>query len=235
MTDSDPTSPSLTVTERMQRLIDLWQARNDKRAAFLACYQLMTANMLDAINNGEFNDAEWVYSLLHHFAEYYFRALESYEQGDLATPSTWRQTFEAANQPGTLTLQNLLLGINAHINYDLTFTLVDMLEPEWWELSSEERQGRYDDHCQVNAVIQRTIDSVQDNILEPGAPLLQLADRLLGSADEWFVSRLISHWRETVWHNAQRMLEACDADEKQQVRLEIEREALERARLILHV
>ena len=32
----------------------------------------------------------------------------------------------AASQTETLVLQNLLLGINAHINYDLVLTLVEM-------------------------------------------------------------------------------------------------------------
>ncbi len=235
MPQPEPISSSIPVTRRMQQLIDRWQAQNDRRAAFLACYHIMTANMLEAIDSGEFNDPEWVYSLLQRFAEYYFQALDRYEQDDPATPRVWRQTFDAANQPGTLTLQNLLLGINAHINYDLTFTLVDMLQPEWWELSPEERFGRYDDHCHVNAIIRRSIDAVQDTILEPGAPLLAFADRLFGSGDEWFVSRLISGWRETVWDYARRMVEAGDADEQQRVRDEIEREALERARLILRV
>lgn len=235
MIDFESTSPPISVTQRMQRLIDLWQARNDKRAAFLACYHVMTTNMLDAINNNEFNDAGWVNSLLHHFAGYYFSALNEYERRNPATPVVWRVTFDAANQPGVLTLQNLLLGINAHINYDLTFTLVDMLEGEWRQLSPDERQGRYDDHCQVNAVIRRSIDAVQDNILEPGEPLLQLADQLFGSTDEWVISRLISGWRKTVWQSAQRLLEAADPETRQTLASEVEREALERARWILRV
>jgi Family of unknown function (DUF5995) len=231
----DLISSPIPVTERMQQLIDQWQASNDRRAAFLACYHVMTANMLTAIDQGEFNDGEWVNNLLHHFAGYYFKALDEYEQSDPATPNVWRQTFDAASQPGTLILQNLLLGINAHINYDLIFALVDMLEPEWYQLSPDERQGRYDDHCQVNDVIRRSIDTVQDTIIEPGAPLLEFADRLFGSADEWVVSRLISHWREEVWRHAQHLLEAADLDERQRLKNEIEKEALERTHLILRV
>jgi len=231
----DLDSSPLPVTERMQQLIDEWQARNDRRAAFLACYHVMTANMLAAIEQGEFNDPEWVSSWLHHFAGYYFNALDEYEQGDPTTPSVWRQTFDAASQPGTLILQNLMLGVNAHINYDLIFALVDMLEPEWYQLSSDQRQERYDDHCQVNAVIQRSIDAVQDTIIEPGDPLMEFADWLLGPTDEWAVSRLISGWRESVWQHAKSLLEAADLEERQRVKSEIEKEALERARLILRI
>lgn len=233
MSDPDLIHSPIPVTERMQRLIDAWQARNDRRAAFLACYQMMTANMLSAIDRGEFHDPNWVNALLHRFAGYYFNALDFYEANDPATPAVWRITFDVSDQPRVLILQNLLLGMNAHINYDLVFTLVDLLEPEWARLTPGERQRRYADHSHVNAVIQRTIDVVQDTIIEPDAPLMQLADILLGRADEWLVSRMIGNWREEVWAHAQSLLHAADPETRQCLTREIEQEALKRANLIL--
>jgi len=44
-----------------------------------------------------------------------------------------------------LTVQNLILGVNAHINYDLVLATADMLEPEWSQLDEERRQARHDD------------------------------------------------------------------------------------------
>jgi hypothetical protein len=221
------------VIQRMQALVDAWQAANDRRASFLGCYQMMTGNMLAAIEGGEFNDPEWVYSLLQHFAGYYFNALEGYEADDPATPAIWRQAFDSTRQPNTMVLQNLLLGMNAHINYDLTFTLVDMLEPEWAQLTPDERQGRYDDHCHVNAIIRRTIDAVQDTIIEPDIPLMDIADRLLGGVDEWIVARMITQWRDEVWEQAQCLLDCPAADERQRIQQSIEAQALERAAMIL--
>lgn len=233
MSDPDLSHSPTSVTERMQRLIDAWQARNDRRAAFLTCYRMMTANMLSAIDQGEFHDPNWVNALLHHFAGYYFNALDAYEMNDPATPAIWRQAFDVSNQPRVLILQNLLLGMNAHINYDLVFTLVDMLEPEWAILTPGERQQRYADHSHVNDVIQRTIDVVQDTIIEPDAPLMQLADILLGRADEWLVSRMIGNWREDVWGHAQSLLCAADPETRQRLTREVEQKALGRANLIL--
>jgi hypothetical protein len=221
------------VFERMQSLVDDWQATADRRAAFLSCYQMMTSNMHQAIDGGEFNDPEWVYSLLQQFAGYYFHALEAYEANQPDTPAIWRQAFDATRQPDTRTLQNLLLGMNAHINYDLIFTLVDMLEPEWAQLSSEERQGRYDDHCHVNAVIHRTIDAVQDTIIEPDEPLMELADRLMGEVDEWIVARLITQWRDEVWEQAQCLLDSPSSEERLRLQQIIEDQALRRAANIL--
>lgn len=226
MAESDP------VIERMQTLVEGWQAANDRRATFLACYQMMTRNMLAAIEGGEFNDPEWVQSLLNHFAGYYFHALEAYDADQPDTPAIWRQAFDATRQPDTRILQNLLLGMNAHINYDLVFTLVDMLEPEWTELGLDERQGRYDDHCHVNAVIRRTIDAVQDTIIEPDDPWMDLADRLMGGVDEWIVGRMITEWRDEVWEQARCLLDT-PFEERRHIQQSIESQALRRAATIL--
>jgi len=59
-------------------------------------------------------------------------------------------------------LQNLLLGVNAHVNYDLTFAVVDLLAPEWAGLSEAERRARYEDFCQVNRIIAETVDEVHE-------------------------------------------------------------------------
>lgn len=76
----------------------------------------MTRNMLAAIKSGEFNDSVWVSILLHRFADYYFDALSAYEQESEHTPAVWLRVHNAALSEDTLILQNLLLGINAHIN-----------------------------------------------------------------------------------------------------------------------
>jgi hypothetical protein len=218
----------------MRTLIEEWQASADPRAAFLSCYQLMTQGMLEAINNNEFNDQEWVYSFLHHFAEYYFTALEQYEHDSSLAPSVWQRAFDAARQPDTLVLQNLLLGINAHINYDLIFTLADVLEPDWSRLTPDERQGRYDDYTHVNKIIGSTIDTVQDTIIEPDFPVMDVFDRLLGSTDEWAVSHIINQWREEVWLQALQLLDALE-NERQDLKRQYEQQALRRASHILLV
>src|SRR4030065_45099 len=103
----------------MQTRIRQWEEASDQRAIFLTCYLMMTRNMLSAISQHEFNDAAWVDQLLHRFAEYYFVALEAYEQDPAAAPSVWRLAHNTTQDPSALALQNLLLGVNAHINYDL--------------------------------------------------------------------------------------------------------------------
>lgn len=220
------------VVTRMQGLIHNWEAAANPQAVFLSCYRLMTSNMLAAIERQEFQDSAWVDELLHHFAEYYFMALEAYEQDPPEAPLVWQLAHDTTQDPKTLPIQNLMLGVNAHINYDLVLTLVDLLGPEWDDLSDELRAARYKDYCHVNAIIAGTIDQVQDQVLEPAMPAMDLVDRLLGPFDEMLISRLINQWRETVWQYACRLLEASTEHERVFLLQQVEQEALEIGRLI---
>jgi hypothetical protein len=198
----------------MEQHIARWEAEQDARSVFLSCYRLMTLNMYQALEEGQFDDPAWVGALLEHFAGYYFIALEAYEAGDPTAPEAWQIAFEAAKQPGLSPIQHLLLGVNAHINYDLVLAEVDLLDPEWAGLTPEQRAGRQADHERVNQVIGETIDAVQDTILEPRQPRLEILDRLMGGLDEWLISRLIRHWRGEVWEAAIHFLDAPDPESR---------------------
>lgn len=217
----------------MQELATQWESAGDRRAEFLQCYTLMTANMLAGIEAGDFCDAAWVAGLLDHFAEYYFVALADYEEDSAGTPAPWRLAHDAARQDHALVVQNLLLGINAHVNYDLVLAVVDMLDADWSHLPMAQREVRYEDYTRVNHIIARTVDSVQNQIVERAAPVMKVLDAALGPADEWLASSLVSHWREHVWRRAVEMLDVEDMAERAALRRQVEAEASQRARAIL--
>lgn len=215
------------VIGRMQALVQKWEQIADQRCIFLSCYLRMTSNMLKALAQGEFHDAVWVDRLLRRFAGYYFEALDAYEQAPQTAPAVWILAHDQARRGDSPVLQKLMLGVNAHINYDLVLTLEELLQSEWSRLTPEQRLNRYADHCHVNDVIGRTIDEVQDEILEPRMPLLELIDQVLGPVDEKLVSKLISHWREQVWRNALRLLDTEDEFERSLFIREVEQAALQ--------
>jgi hypothetical protein len=156
---------STDVLEQMAALVAQWQDAGDDKALFLDCYRMMTGNVRSAIQAQEFKDQDWVGRLLTHFADYYFKALQDYQFDPDSAPQAWQLAHNAAADPHVTALQKLLLGVNAHINYDLVLTLVDLLADEWGQHSPALRQGRYADHCQINQIIGQTIDSVQDQVL----------------------------------------------------------------------
>ena len=226
------TDDQATLTQ-MTTLVEQWEAVHDRRAIFLGCYRLMTRNMLDAIRVGRFHDGAWVSRLLERFAAYYFAALARFEQDGPSTPPVWKLAFDATRDEDVTTLQHLLLGVNAHINFDLVFSLYDLLQADWVELTAEQREQRHADHELVNRIIGETTDRVQDQVVEQFSPWTDLLDKLLGPVDEWFTSQLISQWREDVWEAAVCYLEASDADTRAELHRQIEQSALERGTLML--
>jgi hypothetical protein len=219
----------INIVQKMTDQARYWEERQDKRAVFLQCYTMMSANMLDALKAQRFQDNAWVERLLHRFADYYFDALACYDCGE-EVPLVWQNVHEAAAHNKLHVLQHLLLGVNAHINYDLVLTLEEILRDEWFDLSEEMRKKRYQDHCMVNTIIAETIDKVQDDVIEEYSPIMDLVDKVFGRQDERIFISLISSWREHVWENALKLIE-CTDDVKRKYHLnKLENAVLRRSR-----
>ena len=181
--------------------------------------------MLEAIDDQYFEDHIWVNTLLQHFAEYYFRGLNP--QGHKKNiPEVWKQVHGLTQNKKLHSIQYLLIGVNAHINYDLVLTLYDILHPEWTLLQEDQKRCRFQDHCRVNDVITATIDKVQDEILLVEDPKMGLLDTGMGRLDEFLISQLIADWRDEVWDNAQQMMKISEPDELEQFRKSLEEDVL---------
>ena len=221
------------ILSRMQHQADRWEQSGDRRMLFLRCYFLMTQNMHRAIQEGQFRDGIWAERLLQRFAAYYFHALDLFDRDDPGTPAVWRQVHEAAANPRLHALQHVLLGINAHINYDLVLALYDEMHPELPALKREGFDLRQSDHNLVNQIIAETIDTVQDQVLEPHSGMLALVDALMGRADEWILSQMITGWRSEVWQEACAMLDTENPEQRERHRLQLEENVLKKAEAIL--
>lgn len=194
--------------DRMVELASSWERAGDRRAVFADAYSRMTESMLAAIDRREFEDERWVSRLLDRFADYYFNAVDAWDH-DADCPLVWCDAFAACDHNDLHMLQVLFLGINAHINHDLVFALGDVLD-DWDRLDATTRLRREVDHRNVNLVIARTVDVVQDEVVDPRSPMLGFLDDIFAGLDEWLFSLLISGWRSDVWDQAQRLLMAPD-------------------------
>lgn len=90
-------------------------ATANPRGYFAALYRQVTLEVRRGITAGDFDDGARMSTFDAAFANRYFTAYES------SPPPTrsWRVTFGAVSSSPLIVLQNLLLGINAHINLDL--------------------------------------------------------------------------------------------------------------------
>jgi len=194
---STPFASVADVDERLARTESYLRERGDRRAVFLTVYSRMTATVRDAIDDGAFIDSEWAASYLVAFAERYRRALVAFERRAFESlPRPWVIAFAAAARGETLVAQDALLGINAHITYDLTYTLGDVgIDPD--------RDAKRADHDRINAVLARLVQTAQDALVEAYAAIgIAGIDRLLDPLDDRLALLGLKGVREFAWRNA---------------------------------
>jgi len=169
----------------------------DRRSVFLTVYTTMTANVQSGIQSGFFTDPDWVREYVITFAEYYRRAAVAFECRDFeSVPRPWQLAFAASITGERLVAQDALLGINAHINYDLTYTLTELsIDPD--------RESKRADHDRINEILGRLVDVVQDTLVAVYAALgVSELDELLGSLDEELAVFGLRQSRHLAWRNA---------------------------------
>ena len=218
---------------RMQDQIHTWERAQDRRTIFLSCYTLMTRNVYRALHEEQFGDRPWVGTLMERFAGYYFDALDAYEARSPHTPAVWTAAHDHARDPGASGVASLLLGVNAHINYDLVLVTAELLRPEWSTLSPAERQSRRADYDRVNRIIAETVDTVQDEVLERHNPAMQIVDACCLRLDEWWTGRLLASWRSDVWRQAVELVEAAEPRVEAECHERVSLAAMRRTQLLL--
>src|SRR5205814_1707831 len=99
------------------------------RRYFHATYLRTTRAVAEEIDRGRFADGAWLERWDIVFAELYLDALHADLAGEPVS-GPWRIAFDtAARQPRLPPLRHVLLGMNAHINYDLPQALVAVISP----------------------------------------------------------------------------------------------------------
>ena len=219
------------VLQRMDLLIESWKTNNDSRQVFLSCYRLMTGNMADALDKAIFHDPEWINTLLHSFAEYYFDALACYDCGKPVS-KVWHEVQKFTAEKELRHVQYLLMGVNAPIKYDLVLALFGMLPKDWQNLSVQEQNLRFEDHCKVNEIIAASIDRVQDELLSPADPVMGWIDKAFGRMCEYLLSRLITSWLQEVWDQACSMIAVSEENQPEVPRFSIEKSLIKRNKLL---
>ena len=183
------------VIAEMERRWHRLQRAHAWRAVFARSYLRTTQEILAATGTAPvFENPAWLVQLDCAFAERYFVADDAWTAGTTC-PAPWTAAFAAADAKRTLVLQDLLLGMNANINYDLPYAL-DATVPRG--LDSAALAPYYRDHARMNALLGRTVAKVQVAAGEYD-PLIDLAGVGLGRGGEASVAQLIILWRERSW------------------------------------
>lgn len=160
------------------------------------------------------------------FADYYFRAYDTWHRGSSNLPAAWRLAFRAADRKAVTGTGNLLLGMNAHVNRDLPFVL------ERVGLVAPDGSSRKPDHDRVNDILARVNEPVIDESARRLDPTID-DGRVDGtSLDDEALLQLLVGWREQAWRNAERLASAPTPADRALVAQQIEDAAAQTGRLL---
>lgn len=183
------------VVGRLQARIDELPARMSHRRTFISTYQRTTIAVGKAAKDAYFEDPAWVEMWDVVFADLFLVAHDRDIEGRVSqVPRPWRLAFGApAEMPA---LRQLLLGINAHVNYDLPQALLAVIsDDEFLDPVLVDRRRR--DHERIDAILASRV-SAEDQALGDARSLL---DRVLTPLNRLSSKRFLREARQKVWHN----------------------------------
>ena len=195
-------APIDALLTRMGSLLAPMREHNDQRQYFLAVYLRTTVAVKEDLARGGFVDAEWTERWDVVFADLYLDALEAWnETGD--APGPWAIAFGAANTgPRVPPLRHLLLGMNAHINYDLPQALIDVIaDDEFQDEGLIERRSI--DHAHIDEILANRVpaeDRLLKQVEQPGDRTV--LDAMLTPFNRAGTRRFLKEARAKVWRNA---------------------------------
>jgi hypothetical protein len=198
----------------MQRRLDALPPGIAHRRVFLGTYLRTTQAVGVEIDRGGFEDPDWVEAWDVAFAEFYLAAHDS-DLADESVARPWRLAFDA---PAELPpLRHVLLGINAHVNYDLPQALLAVIsDDDFADPVLMDRRRR--DHERIDGVLASRVGAEDDQLSASGAK--NLLDRLLTPLNRLSSQRFLRESRQKVWHNTAELQNArAEGPEAYAVRL----------------
>ena len=192
---------------RMEALLHALETAGEPARFFLGTYLRTTRAVGTALDGGVFEDPDWVARWDVDFAELYLDALEAYRKDADAVPAPWRLAFGA--RPGLPPEAHVLLGMNAHINFDLPQSLIRVIPPEDFP-SPDLLDLRRRDHERIDAVLASRVTE-EDIALQRAGGRRTPLDRVLAPVNRQASRLFLRESRRKVWANT-RALHAARLD-----------------------
>jgi Family of unknown function (DUF5995) len=197
----------------------------DHRAVFTTTYLTLSKVLRRAIRDGLFEDRRYLSYQVTHFANYYFRTLRMNERGE-PVPEAWRIAMDTAASGGANATQDMLLGINAHVQRDMPYVVAEL------GLATPSGESRKGDHDAGNEALNDAYEAVVAAVRERYDEQVGLTNPALLPHDDLLGLEMVKGWREGVWRNAERLVNAETPEERRQVEDSIEANAAAWARTI---
>ncbi len=163
---------------------------------FAALYRRVTCAVRDGIAAGSFQNGPLMEQLDVVFASRYLDALATFQAGGTATRS-WMLAFRGCSDADLLILQQLLSGMNAHINLDLGIAAAQVSP-------GNQLPQLKPDFDQINAVLASLVGTVASEIAAV-SPLIGDLEKIGLRSETSLVNFDITTARNAAWFNAERL------------------------------
>ena len=174
----------------------------DGIACFSDLYHTITQDVLAKYRAGRlFHCGRFILELDLKFAQRYLDALRTWLAGD-PTPACWQILFDR-RQDDRARWRFAVVGVNAHVNFDLTFALLDVWEDHPDDPLSAEWEQRADYEA-INTIFRDNMDSLCEIHEAPWTrwgellPDGGIIDRIANRGGDMLVQRT----REVAWEEA---------------------------------
>lgn len=181
------------VLEALEGVILRAMEERSRLGYFAALYRKVTARVKQGIESGFFDDGPRMARLDVVFANRYLEALLRWQEGRAPTRA-WQQALQAAERFRPIVLQQLLAGINAHINLDLGIAAAETSPGPALAASRA-------DFDRINEILFSLIDQVQKELGEV-SPWIALLDRVGGRKADEIVRFSLGIARDEAWRFA---------------------------------
>lgn len=182
----------------------------DAKRHFHGVYYRNTLAVVEDLWQNAFLDSAWVERWVAVFAAFYLDALETWERGEQPS-APWRLAFEAARAPGIRPLVDVLVAMNAHINYDLPQSLLAVMSDEAFS-DLELVQSRQEDFERIDHTLLRRVKEEDLELRKVSDPDdYTILDRLFTPLNRMASKRFLKEARHKVWRNALELARARSA------------------------
>jgi hypothetical protein len=187
-------------------------------SAFNELYLKITRRVDSALAGGV-NQPEFLELLDVEFAKRYFNALLLWNQDDEDTPDVWEVLFKRSGDLRMSRLAAAMLGVNAHINHDLSLALI----ATWNEVGAPADDLIHPDYLLVNEIFYQEIPPLRRGF---STRWQREIDEFVGPLDDWSQRMLVTVTRARAWDQGRRLwLLREDPDDFEQARRTMDRAA----------
>jgi len=181
------------VLYKLDEIVRWCENAGSRQGYFAALYRRMTLAVLEGMQQNMFANNTRMEKLDVIFANRYIEAWSAYQSKQPVTKG-WQVAFSSCENSGLIVIQHLILGMNTHINLDLSIATADAsVGTDIFDLQS--------DFEKINLIMASLINETQEKLTKLWWPLAVIS-KIANDRDDDVINFSIAAARKAAWANA---------------------------------